>query len=210
VFLSPGGRVAPETIIGFISGPDLPVDIRVQDLSYQGGLGSFSFTITFDPGAASVVSAGPGPFLGSTGRPVSCGTPVIDPGSLSYNCTSSGPAPGPQGSGVLASVTLRPGSAFGSTDVQFTTSQLNVTFGGPIGHEPLAGGLLVAKCGDFNDDGGITISDTLLMIQHFGSDAGPPPSENWDASFDLNDDGRITVADLVIESRQFGRSCTAG
>jgi hypothetical protein len=211
VFLAPAGRVAPETIVGFIGGPPIPVDVRVQDVNYQTGLGGFEFTITFDANVASVLSVAPGSFLGSTGRLVSCTSPVIAPASVSYSCSTLGSAPsGPLGSGVLATIAFQPGANFGSTNLTLTTSHLDdITGGVPISHQPLTGAMLIGKCGDFNSDQAITVGDTLLMIQRFGSTAGPPPSPNWDPRFDINDDGRVSVADLVIETQEFGHSCTA-
>ncbi len=211
VFLAPAGRVAPETIVGFISGPPISADVRVQDLSYATGLGGFDFTITFDANVANVLAVAPGPFLGSTGRAVSCATPTIAPGSVSYSCGTSGSAPdGPLGSGVLAAITFQPGANFGSTNLVFATSHLDdITGGVPIGHQALTGGMLIGKCGDFNADQAVTVADILLMILQFGSTAGPPPSANWDPRFDVNNDGQISVADIIIEVQEFGRSCTA-
>jgi hypothetical protein len=211
LFLAPAGRVAPETIVGFISGPTIPVDVRVQDVSYQTGLGGFGFTITFDASVASALSVAPGPFLGSTLRAVSCAAPAIAPGSVNYSCSTAGSAPdGPLGSGVLATITFQPGTNFGSTSLVFATSHLDdITGGVPISHTPLTGEMLIGKCGDFNSDQAITVGDILLMIVRFGSIGGPPPSANWDPRFDVNNDGRISVADIVIEGQEFGRSCTA-
>jgi hypothetical protein len=174
------------------------------------GLGGFEFTITFDADVASVLSVAPGSLLGSTGRPVSCTSPVIAPGSVSYSCSTLGSTPGgPFGSGVLATITFQPGANFGSANLVFATSFLDDTTGATsISHQPLIGAMLIGKCGDFNADNTVTVGDTLLMIQRFGSSAGPPPSPNWDPGFDINDDGRVSVADLVIEGQEFGRSCT--
>jgi hypothetical protein len=130
---------------------------------------------------------------------------------VSYSCSTLGSAPdGPLGSGVLAAITFQPGANFGSTNLMFATSLLDdITGGVPISHEPLTGGMLIGKCGDFNADQAITVGDILLMILQFGSTAGPPPSANWDPRFDVNNDGRVSVADIVIEAQEFGRSCTA-
>ena len=140
VFLTRTGRLTPETIVGFFSGTSQLVDVRIKDMDYASGLGAFEFTITFDPRVTSVgvtpCSPPPnpcttpppvtlGPFLGSTGRAVSCTPPEIDPGSVTppvipgsvnYSCNTIGAGPpegppGPQGSGVLARISFLPGAS---------------------------------------------------------------------------------------------------
>jgi hypothetical protein len=224
VFITPHGRVAPETIVGFTNGPAISADVRVQDLTYSptpdtAGLGDFEFTITFrdnagniNPNVATILNATEGSpsFLGGTGRSVSCTSPVIAPGSVNFSCNTLGSAPaGPLGSGVLATITFQPGANFGSANLKFDLSHLDdITGDVPISHTPLTGAMLIGKCGNFNGDSGVTVGDILLMILRFGSNAGPPPTANWDPRFDVNNDGRVNVADLVIEGQEFGRPCT--
>lgn len=212
VFLTPAGRVAPETVVGFISGPVLPVDVRVKDLTYASGLGDFEFTVTFNASVASVVSVTQGPFLGSTGRSVSCTSPIIAPGSVNYSCNTLGSSPdGPVGSGVLATITFQPAASFGSTNLAFSTSHLDdITGTIPIAHDALTGAMLIAKCGDFNADKVVTIGDILQMILRFGSNAANPAGPPlWDPRFDVNNNGAVNISDLVIEVQEFGRACNA-
>jgi len=130
---------------------------------------------------------------------------------VNFSCNTLANAPdGPLGSGVLATITFQPAANFGSTNLVFSTSHLDdITGDVSISHTPLTGAMLIGKCGDFNSDGAVTVGDILLMILRFGSNAGPPPTANWDPRFDVNNDGRVNVADLVIEGQEFGRSCTA-
>jgi hypothetical protein len=194
-----------------MGGPAVPVDVRLYNFNNQAGLGSFSFTITFDPAVASVLSVAQGAFLGSTERAVSCAAPVIASGSVTYGCSTTGTTPdGPTGSGVLATVTFQPGAGFGATNLVFSASQLEGIFGATsIGHTALTGGMLIGKCGDFNGDTTVTVSDFLLMIGQYGSSAGPPPTADWDPRYDLNDDGQVGAADIVVAAQQFGQSCSA-
>ena len=217
VFVTPAGRVNPETNVAFLNGLNQSMDVRVKDVQYATGLGAFEFTISFDPAVASILSVTPGPvtpsFLGSTGRTPNCTAAVINniAGTVNYSCATQGSTPnGPLGSGVLATITFHPG-AIGSTSLAFTLSTLtDITGTVDIGHahKPLTDSLLVAKCGDFNADSVVTIGDILLMILRFGSNAGPPPSANWDARFDVNNDGAVTIGDILIEVQEFGRACT--
>ncbi len=68
-------------------------------------LGAFEFHISFDPNFAKLVGIRVGPFLGSTGRPVVCQRTTIDQTTEKLGCNTQDPTPpGPDGSGVLASL----------------------------------------------------------------------------------------------------------
>lgn len=215
VFFTPTGRVNPETIVAFINGPPTSVDFRVRNVTYPTGLGAFQFDLSYNTNVANPLSVVEGPFLGTTNRDTSCIQPVTTPGELSYSCNSIGPgAPtgfnGPQGAGVLATLLIQPGSAFGFTQLIFDKTHLEDLTGDiAIPHTAITGSLLVAKCGDFSADNIITIGDMVQLIGRFGTFAGPPPSGNWHPRFDLNTDDRITVGDMLIEVQEFGRNCTA-
>ena len=88
-------------------GSTVDVEVHVDNAS---DLGAFQFTMTFDPNIAQVESVTLGSFLGSTGRSVNEVAPVIDntAGNVTYGAYSiDGGTPGPDGSGVLATVRLR-------------------------------------------------------------------------------------------------------
>lgn len=217
VFVTPAGRVAPETNVAFLNGPAQSMDVRVKDVQYATGLGAFEFTITFNPAVASILSVTQGPltylgntatFLGSTGRTPNCTAAVIGAGTVNYSCATQGATPnGPLGSGVLARISFQPG-AIGLTSLTFAKSHL-LDITGTVNiahtHKPPTDKLLVAKCGDFNGDSVVTIGDILLMILRFGTNTGSP---NWDARFDVNDDGTVSIGDILIEVQEFGRACT--
>lgn len=214
VFLTRAGRIAPETIVGFVGGPVELVDVRMEKLVYPTGLGSFEFTLNFNAEVVSVLGVTEGPHLGSTGRGTSCTAPVITPTSVNFSCNSLTNVPdGPVGPGVLATIELLPAASFGSktsTSLTFSKSHLtDITGDVSITHEAVDASVLVAKCGDFNGDKVITVVDLILIILRFGANEGPPPSPDWDPAFDLNDDGRVIISDLIIEAQQFGRQCNA-
>ncbi len=94
------------------------------------GLGVFEFAIHFDPDVITVEDAEAGPFLGSTGRSASCFSQVRpeEPGVFLFaRVSNSPPAEGPQGSGTLARLTIRPVGG-GSSDLN-----LEGELGGPLG-----------------------------------------------------------------------------
>ena len=107
--------VAPETPVQV--GDQLRVDIYVDDAS---NLGSFEFEFVFD---STVVSATPADlhladFLGSTGRitgELRRAAVPPDPNRAIFGAYSYGPRPGPNGSGLLASVTMTAVAAGSST-----------------------------------------------------------------------------------------------
>ena len=71
-------------------------------------LGGFEFDLLFTPTVVTVDSVTLGDFLGSTGRTVIPVGPDVDnqAGSASFGAASIGSAPGPDGTGVLATITL--------------------------------------------------------------------------------------------------------
>jgi hypothetical protein len=123
------------------------------------GLGVFQFALHFNPDIIAVSRVQSGPFLGSTGRGVSCLSQLRpeDRSIFDFACLStSPPANGPQGSGSLARLTLVPvgtgssdlvldgemGGPLGSTgdDIAFTVIGASVTVtgssGSPLGVTP--------------------------------------------------------------------------
>ena len=83
-------------------GTDFSVDVVVDEVS---NLGAYEFTLVFDPNIIALRGVSNGPFLGSTGRTVSCLDPTLGVGSVHFVCTTLGPVPGgASGSGVLATV----------------------------------------------------------------------------------------------------------
>jgi hypothetical protein len=85
-------------------GDNFSVDVAVDGVS---DLGGYEFTIAFDPAVVAFTGVTNGPFLGSTGRGVSCPGPTITINSVNFKCVTLGASPpGPSGTGVLATVTF--------------------------------------------------------------------------------------------------------
>lgn len=108
---------------------DDPFSVRVQvsDLDHHGeiryddnrdtvpdrtepseGLGALELLIIFDPAVLEVTDVQAGDFIRNAGRSTQCFTRVPEPGQYALGCASTGSAPGAQGSGTLATVTLTP------------------------------------------------------------------------------------------------------
>ena len=99
------------------------------------GLGSFEFTVLFDPSRVRVVEVKPNEGLSSTGRTFRCFSRSDEPGSYTFGCASYGDEPGPQGSLPLADVQLQPLSAGPS----FVTVE-DVTLSGPLADDIVVAG----------------------------------------------------------------------
>ena len=91
------------------------------------GLGTFEFTLLFDPAVLEIHGAEAGSLLDSTGRNFQCLQRSDEPGSFSFGCVSTGSGPGPEGTFTLAQVSFRPVKA-GSSLVQLE----DVDLGGPL------------------------------------------------------------------------------
>jgi hypothetical protein len=77
-------------------------------------LSIYAFVLEWDPAVLGFMSVTNGPFLGSTGRTVTCGAPAVGADSVGFGCTTTGLAAGPDGEGVLATiefVALAPGDS---------------------------------------------------------------------------------------------------
>ena len=98
------------------SGTLFTVDVILEGVT---NLGAFEFTIQFDPSFVQLAGIRTGPFLGSSGRAVTCYRRSAAPNAVTFGCTTSNPTPpGPGGGGVVASLDfLVQGFAFGQTDL---------------------------------------------------------------------------------------------
>lgn len=85
------------------TGSQFSVRVMADDVA---NLGSFEFTIQFDPSIITYQSVAKGDLLGSTGRQVVCPGAITDVGTVRFGCATIGTQPGVNGSGELATVTF--------------------------------------------------------------------------------------------------------
>lgn len=94
---------------------DDPITLTVTTENVE-NLAAFQFILLYDDSIFSYESYQKGEFLGSTEREVVCNE-VSDAGAFKLNCVSFRPTPpGPNGSGVLATIVLKPKGS-GETDI---------------------------------------------------------------------------------------------
>jgi len=87
------------------------------------GLGAFELLLRFDPDVVRVDDAEPGPFIESSGRGAQCFDRRPRRGEYALACVTTGNGDGAQGSGTLATITLRPvanGTSFLQLDAQLS------------------------------------------------------------------------------------------
>ena len=115
-------------------GGTVDVRIEIQDVT---GLGSYEWSLAYDPNILELV-APPNPvnggFLGSSGRSLFCPPPILDAGTVRFGCVSSStppPKPGPNGSGLLSTVSFR-GLASGSSSLCLSWASLSDILGDDI------------------------------------------------------------------------------
>ena len=87
-------------------GRPVEVDVVVQNAN---AIGAFEFQISFNNVSLAFTGWTLGPFLGSTGRPVTC-QQIITENTIRIGCTTTGPPPpdGPSGDGVLVRLGFQP------------------------------------------------------------------------------------------------------
>ncbi len=100
-------RIDPATLGVSSSSPGFTMNVMIDDVV---NLGAFQFDLVYDPAVVHITNVTLGPFLSSTGRTTIPLGPTINntTGRVTFGAFSFGVAAGPNGSGVLAVVTLTP------------------------------------------------------------------------------------------------------
>jgi hypothetical protein len=153
------------------TGTSFSVDVIVEDAV---NLGAFQFELTYDPSCITANDVALGPFLGSTGRTVYPVGPSYGAGSVAFGASSSGAASGPNGNGVLATVTFAAGSSECESALHLQNVIATDTAGNVQNVSLWDGLVLVNPCGnstcpeDVNGDGVVNIQDIQLVASKWG------------------------------------------
>ncbi len=123
----PAVRIEPANL-QVSAGSSVQATVKIDDVK---NLGAFQFDLTYDPAIVEVESIALGDFPGSTGRSVNPLGPRLDAGKAVYGAFSFGDSAGPDGSGVLATVTLK-AQAGGQTPLGLGNVQIIDIGGGRI------------------------------------------------------------------------------
>ena len=195
----------------------LVVNEEVAGIPNEVGLGAFEFFVYFSREVVDV-SVAEGPFL-STYRDTECSA-LEQENSLRFGCISMGGDPGPSGSGVLASMTVRPqpGLVFRPTAKNgvfvnllnsSSDAELANELGDPIPVEAVRSAIVLVRAleGDVNYDCRVNVIDEQSVSGRYGTTFGIWP---YNTFFDLEPsipDYDIDVKDLQFVYGRDGTSC---
>jgi hypothetical protein len=128
-------RLDPASKTVDVGSGDFTVDVVVDGVT---NLGAYEFHVSFDPNVIRFVGVENGPFLGSTGRTLLCPAPNLEydeagdaPNKLRFGCGTGAPGsdlamPGPDGSGVIATITFA-ATAAGTSPLTFLADYTSVS-----------------------------------------------------------------------------------
>ncbi len=238
--------VAQQTIVFFPNDPPQNFYIWAKGVDNSLGAGAFNIEFHYDASVLSVTDLTEDTtWLASTGRSPTCPPPwwastppyvrpiPDDPNGLwegKVGCHTTGPPPpfGPQGDGLLATLTLQPGSAPATTIVKFAIPNDNplITYHTYLLDTGVQSGngyvepaeipavvrdlaVVIARCADFDIDpktgevvgnGVVRGDDILYVVLKFFTN---------DPLADLSEDGAVRGDDILIAVLQFFRDCPA-
>jgi len=168
-------------------------------------LAGFQFAMSFSPTIVHVEDAVLGDFLESTGRTASPVGPVIDneAGMVTFGAYSFGTEPAPDGSGVLATLTLSP-QASGESNLHMQNVQVANTVPEAIPISTQDGHVRVCMFRDFDCNCKIDIMDIMLVAIRWNTFVGDP---DYDPIYDLDGNGRIDIMDILLVAVHWGEIC---
>jgi hypothetical protein len=170
-------------------------------------VGSFQFTLAFSPNIVHAEGAELGDFLGSTGRGTLPVGPNIDNvvGTITFGAASFGEQAGPDGSGVLATISFSP-QAEGTSNLHLQNVQVTDTYTETIAVNLQDGSVTVQDKipGDLDGDCDVDVVDIMIVASRWNSSVGDP---DYDPAYDLDDDGDIDVLDIMLVASHWGDTC---
>ncbi len=224
-------------LIAYPNGPPVTFYVWAQDVSDPQGMAAFQVeldysTLVANPQAPVLTVASiaeDSAWLATSGRSVSCVPRYINNtiGRAYASCFTLGAENqwGVQGTGLIGTLTIQPGTVEGSGKLNFTPSFMQDT-GQVIGStiiEPQtipatrpSLSFVIPPCADFNGDGRVTFigGDIIAIISRYNMRAGDldwgPYHYDWDPMYDLNHNGRIDFigGDIILAIAQFTQRCT--
>ena len=151
------------------------VDVVIEDAD---DLGAFESQLTYNNTCVQVTDATLGPFLGSTGRSVADVGPTIGTGIVTYGAYSWGGSAGPNGDGVLATVTFQAGANECCSNLHLQNVTVTDTAGSAQS---------------------VSTEDGRVCVVQGCPDSNCPE--------DINCDGVINIVDIQLVASKYGRSC---
>jgi hypothetical protein len=167
-----------------LSGGTFTLEIVAEQVDDPNGLAAFEFKLMYDPDIIRFVGVEAGPFLASTGRDAHCVSArhrLAGSEDIQFGCATiaQGPPWGPNGSGLLATVTFAPRAA-GTTSLNMTPQMAKVI--------PLHGNLPDESIAVLAQGGSVTVvgagpeptpepdEPTPMPVMEVPSDVPPAPT----------------------------------
>ena len=177
-------KVVPASQTVDLSGGTFTLEIVAGQVDDPNGLAAFEFKLMYDPDIIRFVGVEAGPFLASTGRNAHCVSSrhsLAGSEDIQFGCVTDaqGPPWGPNGSGLLATVTFAPRAA-GTTSLNMTPQMAKVI--------PLHGDLPDESIAVVAQGGSVTVvgagpeptsepdEPTPMPVNEVSSDAPPAPT----------------------------------
>jgi len=173
-------------------------------------LGGFEMNVGFDPTIVQAQDVTIGDFLGSTGRTVVPLGPAIDndAGTIYFGAATTGDTAGPDGQGILATITFTP-IASGHTRLALSDVLLSDTQSISIAVRTRDGQIAIPSGlpGDMNGDCQVDVIDVASVANSWGHRQG---DMNFDPGHDMDHNGRVDVMDVMNVAGHWGEQCSTG
>ncbi len=186
------------------AGSLVTVAVVISDVT---NLGSFTFTLAYSPGLASVQDITGGDFLRGCGRTYITLPAAIDnvAGRAAFGVFSLGSTPpGCSGSGALAYIRLEP-RAQGASPLHLANVQVSDVTGAIIPVILQDGTLVSRGCPwDFNRNGTVDMGDLQAIAYRWSKRCGEPL---YDPIYDLDGDCYISIVDVQRVANHLGTVC---
>jgi len=146
-------KVVPASQTVDLNSGNFTLEIVAEQVDDPNGLAAFEFKLMYDPDIIRFVGVEAGPFLASTGRNTHCVSSrhrVAGSEDIQFGCVTDGQGPpwGPNGPGLLATVTFAPRAA-GTTSFNMTPGMTKVI--------PAHGGLADENIAVVAQNGSVTV-----------------------------------------------------
>lgn len=165
-------------------------------------LGAFEFDLGYDPAALEIAAPADvvlGTFLSSTGNIAIPVGPSIDnaSGSVAFGAASLGGNSGPDGNGLLATVTWSSRFVAQRTDsaIPFNAILVTDTLGNTIPVSATGGTLTICHFADIDCDDDIDITDVQVVAGRWNTPSGDPA---YDRLYDIDKNGVIDIVDVQL------------
>jgi len=126
-------------------------------------------------------------------------------GTVTFGAASFGEPPGPNGSGVLATISFSPQTQ-GISDLHLQGVQVTDTTPDSIAVDLQDGQVTVTESipGDLDEDCDVDVIDIMVVSSRWNAIEG---EQRYDPGCDMDNDGDIDVVDIMLVASHWGETC---